>query len=258
MTMVTPTRCFSSTRMQWVSRKAFESITVYWPKKLIRKFFYHPQVYIAYCLQQCIPHIILSSFESFGVTKHGIHELLSLPILLQCRCINLNFIAVLQFFNSLIYTSAKLNFITTEFTLNRVRISIFVIIFCRNRFFNIIFTTYVSSCNDFKFLNSIYVSYLSSEYSTFMTAGAQGALTLRTIGGVIDLHFFSGPTPDDVTSQYTSVREIKSFILTPLRRTMSYGHTSILIVTSKLNTYRYINRNIVKYFTNWFKFKLEG
>jgi len=43
------------------------------------------------------------------------------------------------------------------------------------------------------------------EYSTFLTDAGQAALTLRTIGGIIDLHFFFGPTPDDVNSQYTSM-----------------------------------------------------
>ncbi len=31
------------------------------------------------------------------------------------------------------------------------------------------------------------------------------ALTLRSIGGVLDFHIFMGPTPEDVVRQYTQV-----------------------------------------------------
>ncbi|XP_076056755.1 sucrase-isomaltase, intestinal-like [Oratosquilla oratoria] len=41
------------------------------------------------------------------------------------------------------------------------------------------------------------------EYSTFLLPGGEPALTLRTIGGIIDLHFFLGPSPEDVNSQYS-------------------------------------------------------
>ncbi|KAL7640683.1 UNVERIFIED_CONTAM: hypothetical protein RMT77_008958 [Armadillidium vulgare] len=42
----------------------------------------------------------------------------------------------------------------------------------------------------------------ANEYSTFMLGGSP-ALTIRTIGGILDFHIFMGPTPDDVTVQYT-------------------------------------------------------
>lgn len=42
------------------------------------------------------------------------------------------------------------------------------------------------------------------EYSTFMLGGSP-AVTIRTIGGILDFHIFMGPTPDDVTVQYTEV-----------------------------------------------------
>lgn len=44
-----------------------------------------------------------------------------------------------------------------------------------------------------------------SEYSTFTLSGGRPALTLRTIGGIIDLHFFLGPTLEDVNKQYAQV-----------------------------------------------------
>ncbi|KAB7495722.1 hypothetical protein Anas_05295 [Armadillidium nasatum] len=40
------------------------------------------------------------------------------------------------------------------------------------------------------------------EYSTFLI-GSTPSVTIRTIGGILDFHFFLGPTPDDVTVQYT-------------------------------------------------------
>ncbi|KAL7640682.1 UNVERIFIED_CONTAM: hypothetical protein RMT77_008957 [Armadillidium vulgare] len=40
------------------------------------------------------------------------------------------------------------------------------------------------------------------EYSTFMLDGSP-AVTVRAIGGILDFHLFFGPTPDDVTVQYT-------------------------------------------------------
>lgn len=46
---------------------------------------------------------------------------------------------------------------------------------------------------------------ISVEYSTFISEEGTPALTLRTIGGIIDLHFFLGPTPEDVNVQYTTV-----------------------------------------------------
>ncbi|KAG7169299.1 Sucrase-isomaltase-like 1, partial [Homarus americanus] len=41
------------------------------------------------------------------------------------------------------------------------------------------------------------------EYSTYQLEDNTPALTLRTIGGIIDLHFFLGPFPEDLTIQYT-------------------------------------------------------
>lgn len=46
---------------------------------------------------------------------------------------------------------------------------------------------------------------ISTEYSTFYLTGNRPALTLRSIGGIIDLHFFLGPTLEDVNRQYTQV-----------------------------------------------------
>lgn len=43
------------------------------------------------------------------------------------------------------------------------------------------------------------------EYSTFLMADGTPALTLRTIGGIIDLHVFAGPTPEDVNVQYATL-----------------------------------------------------
>ncbi|KAB7495721.1 hypothetical protein Anas_05294 [Armadillidium nasatum] len=40
------------------------------------------------------------------------------------------------------------------------------------------------------------------EYSTFLLDGSP-AVTVRAIGGILDFHLFFGPTPDDVTVQYT-------------------------------------------------------
>ncbi|XP_069159660.1 sucrase-isomaltase, intestinal-like [Procambarus clarkii] len=43
------------------------------------------------------------------------------------------------------------------------------------------------------------------EYSTFLLEDGTPALTLRTIGGIIDLHMFLGPLPEDLITQYTSM-----------------------------------------------------
>ncbi|XP_064100307.1 sucrase-isomaltase, intestinal-like isoform X2 [Macrobrachium nipponense] len=43
------------------------------------------------------------------------------------------------------------------------------------------------------------------EYSTFMLDYGSPALTLRTIGGIIDLHIFLGPTLEDVNRQYVNM-----------------------------------------------------
>lgn len=43
------------------------------------------------------------------------------------------------------------------------------------------------------------------EYSTFMLDFGSPALTLRTIGGIIDLHIFLGPTLEDVNRQYVNM-----------------------------------------------------
>ncbi|XP_063614700.1 sucrase-isomaltase, intestinal-like, partial [Penaeus indicus] len=43
------------------------------------------------------------------------------------------------------------------------------------------------------------------EYSTFLLADGRPALTLRSIGGVVDLHFFLGPSLEDLNKQYTNM-----------------------------------------------------
>ncbi|RXG51052.1 hypothetical protein Avbf_13718, partial [Armadillidium vulgare] len=42
------------------------------------------------------------------------------------------------------------------------------------------------------------------EFSTFL-AQETPLLTIRTIGGVLDFHIFLGPSPEDVTMQYTKL-----------------------------------------------------
>ncbi|CAL4084533.1 unnamed protein product [Meganyctiphanes norvegica] len=42
------------------------------------------------------------------------------------------------------------------------------------------------------------------EYSTFMD-DVDPSMTIRSIGGIIDLHFFLGPTPEEVNSQYVGM-----------------------------------------------------
>ncbi|KAF2364269.1 Galactose mutarotase N-terminal barrel [Trinorchestia longiramus] len=44
----------------------------------------------------------------------------------------------------------------------------------------------------------------SIEYSTFTLPDGTPALTLRSIGGIIDLHIFTGPTPEMATMQYST------------------------------------------------------
>ncbi|XP_050693743.1 sucrase-isomaltase, intestinal-like [Eriocheir sinensis] len=43
------------------------------------------------------------------------------------------------------------------------------------------------------------------EYSTFLLDDGTPTLTLRSIGGILDFHFFLGPTPEDTTAQYVSM-----------------------------------------------------
>ncbi|XP_027224882.2 sucrase-isomaltase, intestinal [Penaeus vannamei] len=43
------------------------------------------------------------------------------------------------------------------------------------------------------------------EYSTFLLADGRPALTLRSIGGIVDLHFFLGPSLEDINKQYTNM-----------------------------------------------------
>ncbi|XP_063608806.1 sucrase-isomaltase, intestinal-like [Penaeus indicus] len=43
------------------------------------------------------------------------------------------------------------------------------------------------------------------EYSTFLLDDGTPTLTLRTIGGIIDLHFFLGPDPEDLNLQYANM-----------------------------------------------------
>lgn len=51
----------------------------------------------------------------------------------------------------------------------------------------------------------------AQEYSTFYLTGNRPAVTLRTIGGIIDLHFFLGPTLEDVNKQYTQMVGLPAF-----------------------------------------------
>ena len=44
-----------------------------------------------------------------------------------------------------------------------------------------------------------------TEYSTFLLDDSTPALTLRTIGGILDFHFFLGPTPEQLNVQYVNV-----------------------------------------------------
>ncbi|KAA0190891.1 hypothetical protein HAZT_HAZT012257, partial [Hyalella azteca] len=56
--------------------------------------------------------------------------------------------------------------------------------------------------------NSHSVLFLNSnamEYSTFLLEDGTPALTIRSIGGVIDLHIFTGPTPEDLNKQYSAL-----------------------------------------------------
>ncbi|KAK7081084.1 hypothetical protein SK128_022647, partial [Halocaridina rubra] len=43
------------------------------------------------------------------------------------------------------------------------------------------------------------------EYSTFLLDDGKPALTLRSIGGIIDLHFFLGPSLEDINRQYANM-----------------------------------------------------
>ena len=45
----------------------------------------------------------------------------------------------------------------------------------------------------------------SNGMDVVVPSSASPALTFRAVGGIIDLYVFSGPTPDDVTTQYTAV-----------------------------------------------------
>uniref|UniRef100_A0A0N7ZAC0 Glycoside hydrolase family 31 TIM barrel domain-containing protein n=1 Tax=Scylla olivacea TaxID=85551 RepID=A0A0N7ZAC0_SCYOL len=43
------------------------------------------------------------------------------------------------------------------------------------------------------------------EYSTFLLDDGTPILTLRSIGGILDFHFFLGPTPEEVNMQYVNM-----------------------------------------------------
>ncbi|KAK7063114.1 hypothetical protein SK128_019864 [Halocaridina rubra] len=49
------------------------------------------------------------------------------------------------------------------------------------------------------------------EYSTFLLEDGTPALTLRTIGGIVDLHIFLGPTLEDVNQQYSKMVGFPAF-----------------------------------------------
>ncbi|XP_068225861.1 sucrase-isomaltase, intestinal-like [Palaemon carinicauda] len=67
------------------------------------------------------------------------------------------------------------------------------------------------------------------EYSTYVLSDGSPALTFRSIGGIIDLHFFLGPSLEDVNIQYTNMIGLPAF---PLYWTLGfqlsrYGYTSV-------------------------------
>ncbi|KAK7073777.1 hypothetical protein SK128_024244 [Halocaridina rubra] len=49
------------------------------------------------------------------------------------------------------------------------------------------------------------------EYSTFLLDDGTPALTLRTIGGIIDIHVFLGPTPEETNVQYATMMGYPAF-----------------------------------------------
>lgn len=58
---------------------------------------------------------------------------------------------------------------------------------------------------DSKIFTRLILIIVSTEYSTFLLDDGTPALTLRTIGGIIDLHMFLGPNPEDLNTQYATV-----------------------------------------------------
>ncbi|KAK3876903.1 hypothetical protein Pcinc_018349 [Petrolisthes cinctipes] len=49
------------------------------------------------------------------------------------------------------------------------------------------------------------------EYSTFTLPDGRPAVTLRTIGGILDFHIFTGPTLEDVNKQYAQMVGLPAF-----------------------------------------------
>ena len=61
-------------------------------------------------------------------------------------------------------------------------------------------------------------------------------ITMRTIGGIIDLHLFLGPTPEEINSQYTRV-SIQIVFLIPT--------TSKFMITSGMKNISYIEYSFI-------------
>lgn len=80
--------------------------------------------------------------------------------------------------------------------------------------------------------------------------GGSPALTIRTIGGILDFHIFMGPTPDDVTVQYTEVSKIIKITTNPMFK-FNLPYINIKVTTLKID---HFNLNIRDFCSNFFNF----